>query len=208
MMKDFYENYWKIRKNTKYCQRYGIFADWIGDNVSVLDIGCGDAYFGEYLIKDKKNIKYLGCDVSEEAIKMVKQRGLDAVLLDATKGGLSVFGDDQFDFVVMSEFIEHIIHAEDILKEAARIAKKGVLVSTPNVAYIRSRAALLFGRFPKQWAVAPWEHLRYWSAIDFAEIIKSIGLNLKELKAANGKKILRDLWPNLFALQICYFITK
>lgn len=207
-MKDFYEYYWKIRGNTKYCPRYEIFTDWIGDDASVLDIGCGDAYFGEYLVKEKKNIRYLGCDISEEAGKMTKQKGLDVIILDAAKGELSVFEDNKFDFVVMSEFIEHVVHSEDILKEAARIAKKGVLVSTPNVAHIRSRAALLFGRFPKQWGIAPWEHLRYWSAIDFAEIIKSIGLNLKELKAANGKRILRDLWPNLFALQICYFITK
>ncbi len=56
-MKDFYENYWKTRGSTKYCQRYEIFADWVGDNASVLDVGCGDAYFGEYLVKEKKNIR-------------------------------------------------------------------------------------------------------------------------------------------------------
>jgi len=207
-MKDFYENYWKIRGGTEYCPRYEIFSKWIGDDASVLDIGCGDSYFGEYLVEKKKNIKYLGCDISEEALKMAKQRNLDVIILDAAKGELIAFKDNEFDFVVMSELIEHVVHSEDILKEAARIAKKGVLVSTPNVAHIRSRAALLFGRFPKQWGIAPWEHLRYWSAIDFVEIIKSVGLNLKELKAANGKRILRDLWPNLFALQICYFITK
>ncbi len=207
-MKDFYNNYWKTRGSTKYCQRYEIFANWIKDGASVLDVGCGDGYFGEYLTKEKKNIKYLGCDISEEALKIAKQRGLSTLLLDAVNGGLGAFKDNSFDVVVMSEFVEHIINSEEILKEAARIAKKGVLISTPNVAHIRSRVALLFGRFPKQWAIAPWEHLRYWSAIDFAEIIKSIGLNLKELKAANGKKFLRDWWPNLFGLQICYFITK
>ncbi len=150
----------------------------------------------------------MGCDISEEALKMAKQRNLDVMILDAAKGELSAFKDNIFDFVVMSELIEHVVHSEDILKEAARIAKKGVLVSTPNVAHIRSRAALLFGKFPKQWVIAPWEHLRYWSVIDFAEIVKSIGLNIKELKAANGKKFLRDWWPNLFGLQVCLYLTK
>ena len=209
-LKNYYEEYGKTMPKEKKCplsseKRIEKILPFFEE--PILDIGCSKGYDARYFY-NKGFKKILGCDISEEALKMAKQRNLDVIILDAAKGGLSAFEDNKFDFVVMSELIEHIVRSEDILKEAARIAKKGVLVSTPNVAYIRSRAALLFGRFPKQWAVAPWEHLRYWSAIDFVEIIKSIGLNLKELKAANGKKILRDLWPNFFALQICYFITK
>lgn len=69
--------------------------------------------------------------------------------------------------IVMSEFIEHIPNSEEVLKIVRQIAKNGVLISIPNIAYWKFRLQLLLGSFPKQWAVAPQEHLRYWSVYDF-----------------------------------------
>ena len=203
MTKIFYENYWEKRGESGFRPRYKIFLGWIEVGSKVLELGCGDGYFGEML--KEKDADYTGCDISERAIETAKDRGLN-VFLAEIKNKLD-FPDKSFDYVVMSEFLEHIINSEEILKEAGRIAKKGVLVSIPNIAYWRFRLELFFGRFPKQWAVAPQEHLRYWSVKDFKYTVQSLGFKVKKIKSSNGRKIFRDLWPNLYGFQVCFYLT-
>ncbi len=201
-MKDFYENYWDKRGESGFRPRYRIFFDWIENNSKVLELGCGDGYFGQML--KEKRVDYAGCDISEKALSVAKGRGLDVFQCDL-ENKLD-FPDNNFDYVVMSEFLEHIVNSEKVLEEANRIAKNGVLVSIPNIAYWRFRLELLLGRFPKQWAVAPQEHLRYWSVRDFINTASSLGFKIHEIKASNGKRMLRNLWPNLFGFQVCFYL--
>lgn len=203
-MKIFYENYWKKRGRSGDRPRYHIFSEWIEKGSKVLDIGCGDGYFGEFLLKNK-DIDYLGSDISDAALKAARDRGLNIIQIDAANE-LGKFTSGSFDFVIMSEFIEHIPNSEEILKIAGRIAKKGVLVSVPNIAYWKFRLQLLMGSFPKQWAVAPEEHLRYWSVYDFKKTAENAGFEVKEIRSSNGRKIMRDIWPNLFGFQVCFYL--
>ena len=202
-MKEFYENYWKIRGKSGFRPRYEIFLNWIEPGSKVLELGCGDGYFGELLVKDKK-VDYLGIDVSGEGLKIARERGLKVEKFDIQNGLERVSG--KFDYVVMSEFLEHIINSEEILMHASKIAKKGVLLSIPNIAYWHYRIQLIFGKFPKQWVIAPYEHLRFWSVKDFLKTLENLNLRTKYIKSSNGKKILRDLFPNLFGFQICFYV--
>lgn len=203
-MKIFYENYWEKRGRSGNRPRYHIFSEWISAGSKVLDIGCGDGYFGEFLVNNKK-ADYTGADISETALNSAKGRGLKVIQLDASND-LSKFDPESFDFVIMSEFIEHIPNSEEILRVVGRIAKKGVLVSIPNIAYWKFRLQLLLGKFPKQWVVAPEEHLRYWSVDDFNETAEKSGFEVREIRSSNGRKILRDIWPNLFGFQVCFYL--
>ena len=203
-MKKFYENYWTKRGRSGNRPRYLIFSEWIPAGSKVLDIGCGDGYFGEFLAKNKR-VDYTGTDISETALKSAQGRGLKVAQLDASND-LGKFEPQSFDFIVMSEFIEHIPNSEEVLKTAGRIAKKGVLVSIPNIAYWKFRLQLLFGNFPKQWAVAPEEHLRYWSVNDFKKTAENAGFKIQEIRSSNGRKIFRDIWPNLFGFQVCFYL--
>ena len=204
-MKVFYENYWKIRGKSGTRPRYKIFSEWIEKGASVLDIGCGDGYFGEFLV-EKNKVDYTGCDISEAALEIAENRGLKIRHM-AIVNKID-FPDKVFDYVLMSEFLEHIVDSEEVLTDAMRVARKGVMVSIPNIAYWRFRLELLLGNFPKQWAVAPKEHLRYWSVNDFHKMIKSLGFKVNKIKSSNGRKRLRDWWPNLFGLQVCFHIIK
>lgn len=205
-MKIFYENYWKKRGRSGDRPRYRIFSEWIERGSKVLDIGCGDGYFGEFLVKNK-DVDYLGSDISDAALKAARDRGLNSIQIDAANE-LGKFTSRSFDFVIMSEFIEHIPNSEEILKIAGRIAKKGVLVSVPNIAYWKFRLQLLMGSFPKQWVFAPEEHLRYWSVNDFKKTVENAGFEVKEIRSSNGRKILRDIWPNLFGFQVCFYLKS
>lgn len=203
-MKDFYENYWEKRGDSGFRPRYRIFLDWIQEDSKVLELGCGDGYFGS-MLKDR-DMDYTGCDISQRALEAARKKGLNVFRCDLEER--LGFPDAAFDYVVMSELLEHLVNSEKVLKEAGQFAKKGVLVSIPNIAYWRFRLQLLFGRFPKQWAIAPQEHLRFWSVSDFLKTAERLGYRVKAIKSSNGRKVLRDWWPNLFGFQVCFYLES
>ena len=202
-----YDHYWGARGASGFRPRYVIFLDWVESGSSVLEFGSGDGYLGE-LMHTKKQIRYLATDISDTALTRARERGLATEVVNATDiASLKKrFRDREFDYVIMTEFLEHIMNSEEVLREALRIARTAVLVSIPNTAYWRYRLDLLRGNFPKQWIVFPYEHVRFWSHTDFVKTIGELGLTVEKFKASNGKKILRDWWPNLFGFQICYYL--
>ena len=184
--------------------RYDIFTLWIEPGSSVLDIGCGDGAFGEHIVAARA-ARYLGVDLSESGLELARARGLEVrqVDLGASAGALDEL---RFDYVVLSEVIEHVVDSEELLELAGRIAGRRVLLSVPNIAYWQYRLQLLRGRFPRQWAQDPREHLRFWSVPDFTRMAEELGFRVETVAASNGRRGLRDLWPNLFGVQVCFLL--
>ena len=104
------------------------------------------------------------------------------------------------DYIILSEILEHLVLPEKLLNKVRNSAPY-LLISIPNSAFYKHRISLLFGRFFKQWAVHPAEHLRYWSHRDFLEWLEALDLKVIKYKASNGRP-----WPNLLGNQICYLV--
>ncbi len=89
--------------------------------ISVLNIGVGNGYLEKML--HAKNYKVSALDLSENSIKKLVQAGIDGHLGSITE---SPFQEEQFDYVIASEVLEHLSN-EDLplaLHEIARILKK------------------------------------------------------------------------------------
>lgn len=201
---NFYNSYWaKGKSDNKH--RYGIFLSWIEPGSRVLDIGCGDGYLAELITKNK-NCNLTCLDISDVALQRAKARNLKVV--QASMEDVLPFDDNSFDYVIATEALEHIAKTEEVLLEMVRVSKKHLLVSIPNIAFWKYRWTLLRGRFPKQWVVHPIEHLRYWSVDDFKKMLKDLNFGIEETKAGSGRRYVRDLWPNLFAKQVCFKLSK
>lgn len=200
-----YDEYWKRRKKSGFRHRFGVIAGWIIPASNVFDAGCGDGALGEYLVQTRQCV-VTGLDVSMQALDTARKRGLTVV-----QGSLSEplpFPDNSFDYAVASEALEHIPNSEEALQELIRVAKVAVLVSVPNTGYWRDRLSLLAGRFPKQWIHQPWEHVRFWTIGDFTRMLDRLGLHATRVEAGSGRRWLRNLWPSLFARQVCYYVSK
>jgi len=207
-----YDGYWQQRSPMGLHARHLIIARQIEAGDSVLDVGCGDGYFLSYL-KGLKAVKELGIDVSSVAIKKALAKGINARVepfLDFAKNDRH----DLFDYIIMSEVLEHLVDAEDYIKLGFKLARKALIISFPNSAYWPFRLRLLFGRFPVQWAYHPCEHLRFWSVTDFKDWIKSQGLQDAKYKVyfypSNGITIfnLHKMLANLFCRQMVVVIKK
>lgn len=200
-----YERYWGVRgRTTGLASRALIFTRWIAAASRVLDIGCGDGAFAEHLVR-VRGCQVVGVDLSERAVGLARERGVDAHRRDVIR---EPFPPDSFDYVVLSEVLEHVPLPEELLL-ALRPSAPRFLVSLPNTAFLLYRIGLgLLGRFPTQWVVHPAEHLRFWSVTDFRAWVRAQGFTVTREAASNGIPILKRWHHNLFGHQMCYELLR
>ena len=200
-----YEKYWEERGFTlrsKLMEREYVFFDWIPKESRVLDCGCGNSRL-LYELKAKKGCKVFGLDISQKVILELEKMGISGRVSDIEKDDFSDLNG--FDFIILSEVLEHIKYPEDLIRKLKNHTKS-FLISVPNSAFYRYRLHLMFtGRFFTQWAFHPAEHVRYWSHKDFKEWLTSQDVTLEKFKAASGFE-LKNIWPNMFCADGCYNI--
>lgn len=146
---------------------------------SVLDIGCSTGEFLAYLNSDDE-LKY-GVDVSSIAVKKARVKGIKAKCIDVNSGKLP-FKDESFDVVCVSEVLEHLVSADNLVKEVKRVMKNNGIAyfSVPNgFLKLDFRLALLFGKLPNEyrglWDVFDLQHLRFFSKKSFRIFLRKNG---------------------------------
>lgn len=93
----------------------------------VLDLGCGLGGYTRALADRGFDVR--GIDVSPEYVERARSLGVPVDLYD---GGALPYEDGSFDSVAMLEVLEHLDDPAALLREARRVARRGVLVSVPN----------------------------------------------------------------------------
>ena len=187
--------------------------DWISRDSKVLDLGCGDGSLLNDLRKEK-SASGLGIEIDAEKIKSCLKKGISVVEQDIDSG-LENFGDQSFDYVVMSQSIQALKKPEVALEEIVRIGNE-CIVSIPNFANIKCRLQLFFkgqmpvsSALPHDWYSTPNLHLC--SLEDFEKLCKKSNIKIVERKLSkiNGEdSILMKLLPNLFSEVALYKLVK
>jgi methionine biosynthesis protein MetW len=187
--------------------------DWISRDSKVLDLGCGDGSLLNDLRKEKST-SGLGIEIDAEKIKSCLKKGISVIEQDIDSG-LENFGNQSFDYVVMSQSIQALKKPEVALEEIVRIGKE-CIVSIPNFANIKCRLQLFFkgqmpvsSALPHDWYSTPNLHLC--SLEDFEKLCKKSNIKIVERKLSkiNGEEsILMKLLPNLFSEVALYKLVK
>ena len=118
---------------------YGQILDLIPRGASVLDLGCGRGGLLARL-RQRENSRVLGVEIEEVYVLQAIQRGIDVIQADLNTG-LGAFGDDQFDFVVLSKTLQTVRDVERVLDEMLRVGTR-CIVSFPNLGYHEHRRRL------------------------------------------------------------------
>lgn len=114
---------------------------------TVLDLGCGDGLMLS-MLKDKQ-VTGKGIDLSEKGIEKAKTKGLDVSVFDFGSGSRLPFDDGSFDTVISLDVLEHLYDPTVVLKEAARVARKSVVIGVPNFSSLPARLQTLLGQVPE-----------------------------------------------------------
>jgi methionine biosynthesis protein MetW len=175
----------------------------------VLDLGCGNGDL-LYLLAREKGAKVQGIEVNDLAIYECVKKGL-SVFHGNIESGLAEYPDHSFDYVILNQSMQEVKKIDWLVREALRIGGK-IIVGFPNFASIRARVMLFFrgkapitSSLPYRWYDTP--NLRFLSISDFRDFCRE--KNLKVLEAHYlGKQKIIGLWPNLFALNAIFVVTK
>ena len=192
-----------------------LITSLVDKEARILDVGCG---YGELLksLKNKKNVKGQGLELKQERVNKCVAKGLSAIQGNADSD-LSLYPDQSFDCVILSQTIQATNNPKNILIELIRIGRKAI-ISIPNFGYWKVRLGFAtYGKMPiteklsNNWYDTPNIHLC--SILDFVDLCrelnikieKTIVLNSNNIKSFNGAP---NSWSNFFGEEAIFLIKN
>jgi len=177
---------------------YDLIASWIPEGARVLDLGCGD---GELLARlaALRRVKGYGVEIDPGRVLAAVGRGVNVIQMDL-ESGLSMFEDDAFDFVILSQTLQAMRRSDLILAEMLRVGNEGI-VTFPNFGYWKHRLSILRGRMPVSeslpyaWYDTPNIHLC--TVKDFEALCATVGAQILDERVLHEGRVIETL-PNLF----------
>jgi len=127
---------------------------------SVLEVGCGEGHLARYLAEGWDAPPIVAFDVSPAVIREATLIGGGPRFFVGSSYALP-FADASFDLVIMCEVMEHLAEPEVALREIARVARRGCLVSVPREPLWRL-LNLARGSYWRSWGNTPG-HVQWWS---------------------------------------------
>lgn len=213
---DTFDHYWMTRG-----PQYGRIGPWKMarfdlarsyilqyETKELIDFGGGGALFGRYLRERCPEIVYTLWEVSPICVRIAQEAGYSAERIEPEIFKAPVANNrTSADCIVAFEVLEHVADSELLLNFLFSIARRTVIFSVPNSAYVKHRLRMMFGRVPVQWIANPSEHLRFWSVTDMTWWLESLGYKY-EIKPYMGIPILSRFLPNLFSAGILVVLEK
>jgi ubiquinone/menaquinone biosynthesis C-methylase UbiE len=95
-------------------------AEKLPDNISVLDVGCGDGTISALVMRQKKGVSYEGIDIMARPQCAIPYRTFD--------GSHIPYEDSSVDAVQFVDVLHHTLNIRDLLAEAVRTSKKFVVI--------------------------------------------------------------------------------
>ena len=159
--------------------RYRFIDLEISNGAKVLEVGCFLGHYCNYF--KQRGLQVTGVDISPEVIAEGLKLYPDLDLRCVGENWPEDLQAGDYDFVIASEVIEHVLHPNDFLKTLQRALKPQgrLLLTTQNSNAIHYRLRMLFGKF--RWDPT---HLRLYSRPELEaelrnggfEIVKAVGI--------------------------------
>lgn len=199
-------------------------TDLVPYGKKVLDIGCGTGLLLPFLLRKKCEV--FGIDIfAPESV----DKGFSAYhRLDLQEKAHIPYPDEDFDVVILADFIEHIRTPRSVLSEVKRVLKSDglVIISTGNVALWLYRILLLFGNFPyARRGILDETHAHLYTLTTFSQLMRQSGFKILKRKVTPipfdlilhnrlGRILtylyyaFAKLWKRLFAYQFVLLCEK
>jgi len=157
-------------------ERQQILSKLLPQNGVLLDVGCWNGSFSQYL----QGIKYIGVDINLQALKKAKEKRIDVIL---TSCDFLPFKNESFDACSMIEVIEHLYFPSRAVKEVYRILRSNgnLILSTPNLVNFIDRVNIFLGKEVGINGIG-WEHqhIRFFTWKMLNDFLRKHGFELEK----------------------------
>ena len=191
--KSFYEEYWRERMaldrshDTGRSRRIDLACSRVAAGDQVLDFGCGIGDFTVPLLEAGALVSAV--DVSERAVERARKRAPAADFGVVVPGHDLPYGDEQFDWVVAMEVIEHVFDTHGLFQEFRRVLKPQgrLLLSCPYHGLVKNLLVSLLW-FEEHFRT-DHPHIRFYTVRSLRWLLHQHGFAVGELRR------LGRMWP-------------
>jgi methionine biosynthesis protein MetW len=182
-------------------------VQWVAPESRVLDLGCGDGSLLRTLWLQRQAPGY-GVEIDDAKVLDCVDNDVNVLQVDL-ESGLSLFADQSFDCVILSETLQTIHRTEFLMREMLRVGRE-VIVSFPNFGHWRARVQVAMGHMPVSEAL-PYEwyetpNVHHCTIEDFEELCRRLGVKIRERLALHeGRPV--SAFPNLLGSLAVYRCT-
>lgn len=147
----------------------------VGSGSRILDIACGNGILGRWMI-ERYGCRMYGVDMSPVALQACREGGCETQQLNLDSDVFPYEGE-QFDMVLLSAVLEHVMDPGDVLKTAWERLRPGgqVVVLTPNICWIVNRLLFLAGRWDHRLMGGTRGHLSYMNKKQLVRVMAEAG---------------------------------
>lgn len=161
---------------------YPTIVRLVPSNSFVLDIGCGRGGLLEYL-RDKKNCRVAGVDMSDEAIRILKEKGIEAIKADVEEDEIP----GSYDVIILAAVLEHLIDPLSVLSKLRnnlRNTQGCIIIGVPNFSHIFARIQHLFGKNVTRFGnsevdmklgIQPQGHIQFFNKPTLSHVLEKTG---------------------------------
>lgn len=118
----------------------------LADGDRLCDLGCGEGFIVNYVLKQSPNVYVEGYDIEEAAISIARKINPDVKFGTIDVRNISVLlKRRRFDYVLLMEVLEHIPDYERVLEQLSEMNFSRLVISVPNEPLF-SVGNLVFGK--------------------------------------------------------------
>lgn len=189
-----------------------VIEGYVQSGSHVLDLGCGDGALLHHL-QQLKQVSGVGLENDPDRITQCIEKDIAVVEHDLNLG-LSQFGNNSYDIVIMTLALQAMKEPDKVLEEMLRIGKE-CIVTFPNFGHWKARWYLFSqGRMPVsdllpyEWYNTP--NIHFCTVKDFEALCRERKVTVlnRDVVASSGigKSLCRHL-PNVFGETAIYHLT-
>ena len=154
-------------------------------NNRILDLGCGNGYFVNYLLANGYNA--YGTDASEKGIAVARKINPDRFFVqDLSTGKLPLeLQHLKFDTIISTEVIEHLYDPEGFIAFCKQVLndKGELIITTPYHGYLKNLGLSLFNKWDSHMSPL-WHggHIKLWSKATLSRLLTEAGFTVTNFK--------------------------
>ena len=167
-------------------------------NCRILDVGCGSGALAQILSGMGHQID--GITISNEEYNLASEFLNKVYLYNLETGLPENILHSQYDYVICSHVLEHIVYPDKLLKDIYRVLKPGgfLIVALPNIMHYKSRLQLMAGNFNYEDAgIWDYTHVKWYTFLSAQKLLTDSGF-LIESATVTGELPLNSLFSKIF----------